>query len=418
MSPGSFLHAVSVEAIGRAAGFEMGWTGEGASTKLILYSPRGGTIPPGSGPIARICYAVADYTPPQRFLVHDTATIVADPEGNSIPPCPTMALIPITPGVICVVPTACDINGDGRSNLLDIIRLVRCALASRTDSLPACPDSVAARADCNSDGTVDIRDVICCVRKIVETVLTFPNPFLPPATGGGTAGENAIGFEGAARWTSAIDGVATIRIDADKDWGGTQFVINQLATPVRIRSLSLDDASARAGTRLEFAVNEPGIAHGMLLETTPGPRPAHTYRIFVRLERAPSGAGSEPLRIQEVLAGTSEGDEAAIAMANTRLVIDGGTIAVPALLGARPNPTSSVTEIAFALPADGAATLRVYDVAGRLVRTLVEGLTTAGVHRARWDGLDARGRVVRSGIYFAKLTAGTTIRSERILLLR
>jgi hypothetical protein len=93
-------------------------------------------------------------------------------------------------------------------------------------------------------------------------------------------------------------------------------------------------------------------------------------------------------------------------------------VAAPTLFAARPNPTSSATEIAFALPADGAATLRVYDVAGRLVRTLAEGPTTAGVHHARWDGLDARGRAVRSGIYFAKLTAGTTIRSERILWLR
>jgi len=57
-------------------------------------------------------------------------------------------------------------------------------------------------------------------------------------------------------------------------------------------------------------------------------------------------------------------------------------------------------------------------VTGRLVRTLAEGPMTAGVHRARWDGLDARGRAARSGIYFAKLTAGPATRAERILLLR
>jgi flagellar hook capping protein FlgD len=419
MSPGSFLHAVSVEAIGRAAGFQVGWTAEGSSTKIILYSPGGGEISPGAGPIARICYSVADYTPPQRFLVFDTATIVADPEGNSISRCPTMAFAPITPGIICVGTGACDVNADGRSNLLDIIRLVRCALASGTDSLPACPDSIAARADCNADGSVDIRDVICCVRKIVETVAIFPNPFLPPTPGVVAVGENSIGFEGTARWTNAVDGVATVRIDADQNWGGTQFVINNSATPVRIRSLSLDDASARAGTKLEFAVHQLGIANVMLYETTPGARPAHTYRILVRLERVPPGAGSdEPLRIQGVLAGTSEGDEAAISTSNARLVIDEAAVAAPALLGARPNPTSGVTEIGFVLPSDARVTLHVYDVAGRLVRTLIDGPVPAGVQRARWDGKDRNGRVAVSGLYFAKLTVGATVRSERVLLLR
>jgi len=62
--------------------------------------------------------------------------------------------------------------------------------------------------------------------------------------------------------------------------------------------------------------------------------------------------------------------------------------------------------------------LRIYDVSGRLVRTLVDGPRTTGVHRVQWDGTDDRGRTARSGIYFAKLEAGTVKRSERVLLMR
>ena len=77
-----------------------------------------------------------------------------------------------------------------------------------------------------------------------------------------------------------------------------------------------------------------------------------------------------------------------------------------------------MTEIGFMLPSDARVNLRVYDVRGRLVRTLIQGPVPAGVHRARWDGADGRGRTARSGIYFAKLEVGETIRSERILLMR
>jgi flagellar hook capping protein FlgD len=156
----------------------------------------------------------------------------------------------------------------------------------------------------------------------------------------------------------------------------------------------------------------------MLFETAPDVRPAATYRILVRLERVPSDAGSGIVRIQGVKAGTSAGASAAISLFNPTFDVAADVAPAPALLGARPNPTSGVTEVAFSLPADARATLRVYDVAGRLVRTLAEGSMTAGVHRARWDGLDARGRLARSGIYFAKLEVGRAIQSERILLLR
>jgi len=411
----AFLNAVSVDPIGRAAGFQVAWTPDGSRTRLLLFSTNGASIAPGGGPVARICYSVPSGTPPQRFRIFDTATLVSDPEGTSIAACPRRFWIPT---FICVGNTACDVNGDGVSDVLDVIRIVHCALGTAGDSIPACPDSVAARADCNADGSVDVRDVICCVRKIVGTGVTFPNPSLPPRTGEIPPGGSSIGFEGAVTWITPVDGIAVLRIDADKDFGGTQFVINSRFTPVRIRALSLDGASARAGTQFESSIDGLGVAHAMLVETFPGARPAHTYRIHVRLERAPSGAGSEPIRIQGVRAGASSGAEAGISTLNSSLVIDAAVVAAPTLLGARPNPTSGATEIAFALPADGTATLRVYDVTGRLVRTLAEGPMTAGVHRARWDGLDARGRAARSGIYFTKLTAGPATRAERILLLR
>lgn len=89
------------------------------------------------------------------------------------------------------------------------------------------------------------------------------------------------------------------------------------------------------------------------------------------------------------------------------------------LLGpAWPNPANPRTVIAFDLPADMATCLRIHDVRGALVRTLVDGLIRAGEHQPAWDGLDDAGRPAPSGAYFARLEAGGVVESVKLTLVR
>jgi len=90
----------------------------------------------------------------------------------------------------------------------------------------------------------------------------------------------------------------------------------------------------------------------------------------------------------------------------------------PAVFPARPNPFAAETRIEFGLPSPSRATLRVYDVAGRLVKTLAEGSFPAGVRLLIWNGKDDAGRTVRSGIYFLRLEAAGVTRTGRLLRLR
>jgi hypothetical protein len=404
-----FVHAVSVEPIGRAAGFQVGWTGTGFSTRIILYSTNGTSILPGDGPVIRVCYSIAPETTPQTFRVLDLATIVANPDGEAIPACPT--LVPVPDGYICVSPTSCDVNGDGTSDILDVIRLVRCALGGGSDSSSACPDSVAARADCNGDGSIDIRDVICCVRKM----LPFMNGTGSPEISPGAPGGNRISW-GSVRWINEVEGFATVQIQTAEDWGGTQFLLNPSAAPVRIRGLKL--AQANAQDQLEWVIDGSGMAHAIVYTTAAGPGTGRTLLIEVALERIQGTSASGALMLNDVKAGTSSGAPAWITSLNPALVIPQAVVAAPALLGARPNPSPGRNEIGFVLPSDARVVLRVYDVGGRLVRTLVDGPTPAGVHHVPWDGTDSRGRAVTSGIYFSKLEVGDQRRSARFMLLR
>ncbi len=74
-----------------------------------------------------------------------------------------------------------------------------------------------------------------------------------------------------------------------------------------------------------------------------------------------------------------------------------------------PNPFVSFSTVRFALAARGHATLRVYDLAGRAVRTLVNGDLDAGDHSTMWNARDDAGLPVRAGVYYARLvSAGHT----------
>ena len=88
------------------------------------------------------------------------------------------------------------------------------------------------------------------------------------------------------------------------------------------------------------------------------------------------------------------------------------------LRGAVPNPFNPSTEIVFALPADGAVRVRLYDVSGRLVRTLADGELTAGEQRLRWDGNDDRGRALASGVYYLRVETADAVKGAALSLVR
>ncbi|MBM4117098.1 T9SS type A sorting domain-containing protein [bacterium] len=97
---------------------------------------------------------------------------------------------------------------------------------------------------------------------------------------------------------------------------------------------------------------------------------------------------------------------------------EGPAPARSALLAALPNPFNPKTEIRYALAAAGEARLAVYDVAGRCVVTLASGHQEAGQHSARWDGRDAAGQPVSSGVYFARLEAADGVDTSKLTLLK
>jgi hypothetical protein len=83
-----------------------------------------------------------------------------------------------------------------------------------------------------------------------------------------------------------------------------------------------------------------------------------------------------------------------------------------------PNPFNPRTAIRFSIAARGPAELSIFDVGGRLVKTLVDRSLDAGLHTVVWDGTDHKGHRVGSGIYWSQLKVGDYISNKKMVLLK
>ena len=110
------------------------------------------------------------------------------------------------------------------------------------------------------------------------------------------------------------------------------------------------------------------------------------------------------------------------AMVGASAGVDGGDDAmVFALMPNAPNPFAGATLIRFSIPSQAPVDLKVYDVRGRLVKSLLNsgaGAMAPGLHEVRWDGRDSNRKRVASGVYFYRLSAGRLSATRKMVVLR
>ncbi|MEO2004148.1 MAG: FlgD immunoglobulin-like domain containing protein, partial [Candidatus Poribacteria bacterium] len=97
------------------------------------------------------------------------------------------------------------------------------------------------------------------------------------------------------------------------------------------------------------------------------------------------------------------------------------TSQAPTLLPNYPNPFNPETWIPFDLPASGEVTITIYGTRGEVVRRIALGSLTAGLYRtrgkaARWDGRNAVGEAVPSGVYVYELRVGDYHAARRMVV--
>ncbi len=127
-------------------------------------------------------------------------------------------------------------------------------------------------------------------------------------------------------------------------------------------------------------------------------------------------AGGDPASAQEVIvrgftfvpAGTATAVESAGSAPDPGL----------RLLDVAPNPFNPQTTIRFEVDRTGPIALTVHDLAGRRVRTLLDGVVPSGSHAAAWDGRGQDGRVLASGVYLVRLRGNGEAVVRRVVMVR
>lgn len=165
-----------------------------------------------------------------------------------------------------------------------------------------------------------------------------------------------------------------------------------------------DSANARAGLVLDAT---PG-SDQWILDIRPG---ASTTFNNVRVEDCDASPGETAVATGNSLDGGN----------NTHWIftftgIGGDTPLLPLSVRAVPNPFNPHTMIHYSVPRAGPVTIRIYDVAGRLVRSVLSEVREAGAYAVPWDGRDNSGGRVSSGVYFCSVESGGKAVAKLVLL--
>jgi len=158
------------------------------------------------------------------------------------------------------------------------------------------------------------------------------------------------------------------------------------------------------GLAIRFAV-DPGMAWLTVAPPSGSVEPLEEDDLDVTMDAANLVEG---VYYAEITINSNDPDETQVIVPVTLTVtpdtgIEDEVVAGAIFFGAVPNPFGPLTDLHFSLPAAAEVELKVYDVAGRLVRSLVDGPRPGGMNEVRWNGRDENGHEVASGTYFARL---------------
>ncbi|MEQ1831607.1 MAG: T9SS type A sorting domain-containing protein [Candidatus Eisenbacteria bacterium] len=390
---------------GTAAGVQVSWRRDGPLTRFVVFGTRGVAVPAGVSSLLRVTLAADSSLTagPESGRLQGVVTLASDGAGEAIPFCALPAVLP--PALnICLdrsAPSGCDVNGDGHTDVRDLVRMATCLRAPVAGD-PRCHD-------CDGDSTFGIPDLICCAREVLG--------------GGGVPGDSAV-----------VNSGLVVSIDPPVAEG------SGVRLRVRVRGAAALDAAL---LRLRYPAErwqlsaaadlEAGFAQGWLplVEGAVPQREAAGSSLSVGALRLGEGAAgelvfdlhAEPLAPAsgfdalivegaDLTSGTGQLFAPSVALPRVELA-PLTPPAVTELSPPRPNPFGRSTSFSVTLPREATVELSVHDVTGRMVARLAQGRLAAGQRTFTWDANGAR-----DGVYFVRLTVDGQVRSTRVALLR
>ena len=325
-----------------------------------------------------------------------------------------------------------DVNRDGAVNATDVIGIKRWIARKVCDGTDACgqmmnnncagtwrfifltggpaPGFVADEATLPAvcaNTPLDIEGIL-----VGDFDGSWPN-FFPKAT-------SSIGL--ALEVKSVLDGEVTVALEADLDAGES---LRHVIYSLTYDGSEFEYTGLHLGSKAsdwEFLDNpdEAGVTHGIVHMPPHAQALRESGEIVTFRFRALNPNAASRIGFKRLKANDLDVQTAALEISNGGGT---GTAAVPAryTLRSQPNPFNPSTRILFTIPAGAGevpVSLRVYDISGRLVRTLVQAPFGPGEHQASWDGKSDGGQPSGTGIYVVRIHAGAWTAFEKITLVK
>jgi hypothetical protein len=249
-----------------------------------------------------------------------------------------------------------DTNNDGSVSVNDIVMVVSHVLES--SSLDAC--GIAA-SDMTGDGTINVLDVIQIVEAILGGGLARTDVSVPSSV-------ELIQDGNRLSYKTDVNGLVGFEFTLYHD-GNCEFNLTKDAF--------IADLNTSGNTTKMVIVNESGS------------------ELFT---------STSDFEILEVLVGSANG------------AINASIAIVPEVFGlssAYPNPFNPSTSVELAIPTDGFASVKVYNLMGQVIATLHEGHLSANTYSFTWDGTD-----VASGMYFLQAESAGNMDIQKIMLMK
>jgi len=259
----------------------------------------------------------------------------------------------------------------------------------------SCPDSNAVDLDCDDNGTVELEDVLCCARFML-------NGDIADSTGGRPEPGIYVGFGEVHHTATAVTVPFTLH-GADRV-GAARLALRYPAD--RFDVIGVEFPSGPGWLHL-YEVRGGNIVIG-LIGTSGNSGGSNAIEMVVRLAlKAGQSSGGEVRLVESQFSGSD----------GVGLEVDLGK-PVLALSRSQPNPFSGTTRFAVELAMVGDLEVAIHDLSGRRVIALFHERAAAGTREFAWDGRHENGRAAPSGVYFILARVSGRMVSSRVVLLR
>ncbi|MBI4550645.1 MAG: T9SS type A sorting domain-containing protein, partial [Candidatus Latescibacteria bacterium] len=290
-----------------------------------------------------------------------------------------------------------DVTFDLILDVRDVVKEIRVAL----NIIPI--DGPLAFFDVNGDEAVDIVDLIAIIQRIVTGNVPVRRLAQPSdLTAHLTLQDVSINADGVIELIAALQSSGPL----------AGFEVTFVSSDRRVR-WSEPLIAGRADGMTLASHGRDGTMRLMIYSPTGGRIPAGDGPLVrLRLSLAASDTGGTGLTVLK-----ARGVDVDVRPVPVAVPAKPAVLTVPprayALHQNVPNPFNPATVIRYDLPKPGQVTLTIYNLLGQAVVTLVDARQDAGRYAVRWDGRNAAGQPVASGLYFYRLTTGAGFTAVR-----